>query len=151
MLKCSLMRFLFKKIPPKYFLLSQFALLFFGLLFLFYINYIINIQYKVSDKPFSQGPLTSAPKSFILTLDQPADNSLVFEDSLLISGKSGPNMEILIYSDTQDLVIKSKVDGTFSQSLSLSEGVNNIKVVAFDKEGNSREEKRTLYYSEERL
>lgn len=145
------MKFLLKKIPPKYFFLSQFAILFFGLLSIFIIHYIVNIQYKVSNNPFSQGPLTSLPKSFTLTLDQPFDNSLVFEDNLLISGKSNPNMKVLIYSDTLDLVVKTKSDGKFSQSLDLEEGVNNIKVVVFDEEGDSREESRTVYYSKEKI
>lgn len=145
------MRFLFKKIPPKHFFLSQIAILFFGLIFLFAIYYIVYIQYKVSDNSFSNGPVTSAPKSFILNLDQPADNSLVFNSELLISGKTGPSMDTLIYADTQNLVIKSKSDGSFSQSLNLEEGVNNIKVVVFDKEGDSREENRLVFYSKEKI
>lgn len=145
------MKLLLKKIPPKYFVLSQFALLFFGLIFLFGLHFLVNVQYKVSDNPFLAGPVTSKPKSFTLDLDQPMDDSLVFNQQILISGKTGPNMEVLISTQTQDLIIKSKTDGSFAQSFDLDEGVNNLKVVAFDKEGDSREESVSIYYSKEKI
>ncbi len=144
------MKFLFKKIPPKYFILSQIIIFLLSLIFLLGIHYIVNIQYKISDKPFSLGPVTSKPKSFTLNLDQ-GDDGLTYESQMLISGKTGPNMEILIFTNTDNLIIKSKIDGTFSTSLELEEGVNNIKVIVFDTMGDFREETRTVYYSEERI
>ena len=151
MLKLTLMKFLFKKIPPKYFLLSQIILLVFTLAFLFGIHYMVNIQYAASDKLFSLGPVTSKPKSFTLDLDQPTLDSLVFDNEILLSGKTGPNMEVLISTDTSNEVIKSKTDGTFSLSLGLKEGINNIKVVVIDSMGDSRQEERTVYYSKEKI
>lgn len=140
-----------KKISQKSFFLSHILILMIGLIFLFGLYYILNIQYKSSSDPFSNGPVTSKPKSFTLNLDQPADESLVFTSTILVSGKGGPNMEVLISTDSQDLVIEAKADGTFSQTLNLDEGVNNLKVVAFDSTGDTREADRLVYYSKEKL
>lgn len=140
-----------KKLPPKIFLFSQIVILIVGLALLFGLYYILNIQYKISENLFEAGPVTSAPKSFTLDLDQPSDDSLVFQSSILISGKTGANMDLLISTDSSDEIIQSKNDGTFSYTLSLDEGVNNIKVVVFDKDGDSRSIDRTVYYSKEKL
>lgn len=145
------MKVLFKKIPPKYFILSQFALLLFGLLFLLLIHFLVNIRYKYSPSYFYKGPVTTNPKSFTLDLTQPSDDLLTFDEQILVSGKTSPQMQVLISTDTYDLVIESKPDGTFSQSLDLEEGVNNLSVVVFDHKGDTREENRTIYYSKEKI
>ncbi len=140
-----------KKISQKHFIISHILILLFSLSFLFGLYYMLNLQYKKSSNLFLNGPVTSKPKSFTLTVSQPSDESLIFESSILISGKTGPNMEVLISTDTDDLVIETKSDGSFSQTLNLSEGVNNIKIVAFDITGNSRESDRIVYYSKEKI
>lgn len=145
------MKILFKKIAPKYFILSQFAILLFGFLFLLGIHFLVNIQYKDSGTPFSKGPVTAKPKSFTLDLTQPSDDSLTFSPQILVAGKTSLQMQVLISTDTQDIVIESKLDGTFSQSLDLKEGVNNLSVAVFDNKGDFREEKRVVYFSEEKI
>lgn len=142
---------MFKKIPPKYFILSQFAILLFGLLFLLALHFLVNTQYKDSPSSFSKGPVTTKPKSFTLDLTQPSDDLLTFDEQILIAGKTGPKMQILLSTQTQDVVIESKLDGTFSQSLDLKEGVNNLKVAVFDNKGDFREERRVVYYSKEKI
>ncbi len=140
-----------KKISTKSFLVSHILILILGLIFLFGLHYMMNIQYQKSSNLFLNGPVTSKPKSFTLTVNQPSDESLIFESSILVSGKTGPNMEVLISTDTDDLVIKTKSDGSFSQTLNLSEGVNNIKIVSFDITGDSKESDRIVYYSKEKI
>jgi len=140
-----------KKLSPKHFIISHTLILIAGLLFLFGLYYILNIQYRVSSNPFLYGPVTSKPKSFTLNLDQPADETLSFNSQVLVSGKTGANMEVLISTDSFDQVIETKSDGNFSLTLNLDERVNNLDVVAFDSTGDTREIKRTIYYSREKL
>ncbi len=140
-----------KKISLKHFIISHLLILITGLTFLGSLYYILNIQYKTSSNPFSSGPVTSKPKSFTLTLDQPADESLTFNPSILISGKTSPLLDVLILTDKDDQVIEARPDGSFSLTFTLNEGVNNIKVVAFDPTGDFREESRLVYYSKEKL
>lgn len=140
-----------KKISHRHFIIAHILILTIGLLFLFGLYYILNIQYKVSTSPFSNGPVTSKPKSFTLDLAQPADEVLLFKASVYLSGKTSPRLSVLISTDTQDLVLEAKSDGSFSTTLNLDEGINNIKVVVFDSTGDTRETERTVYYSKEKL
>ncbi len=92
-----------------------------------------------------------APKSLILDLDQPGDNLLTFQSSIIGSGKTAPAIDILISTDSNDLVIKSKIDGSFSTVLNLDESVNRITVAVFDATGDSRAAERTVYFSKEKI
>ena len=140
-----------KILSTKQFVLSLLIILTVGLLFLAGVYYIVNIQYLGSDKPFESGPVTTPPKSLRLDLSEPDDDSLTFQSSIIISGKTGPAKEILISTDTQDLVIKSKPDGSFSTVINLMEGVNQITAVVFDISGDFRSVERTVYYSKEKI
>ncbi len=151
MLKWTLSMKLKKKLSSKNFIVSHILILIVGLIFLGGLYYILNIQYKTSSDPFSAGPVTSKPKSFTLTLDQPADETLSYQVSILLSGKTSPRLQVLISTDTDDQVMESKSDGSFSVTLNLDEGVNNIKVAVFDLTGDIRETERLVYYSKEKL
>jgi len=140
-----------KKLPTKHFLFSQILILIIGLSLLAGLYYILNIQYQHSTDPFLNGPVTSLPKSLTLTLDQPADDSLNFDNSIIVSGKTAPVKQVLIFTDTQNVTIESKKDGSFSTVLNLDEGVNNISVAVFDATGDSRSSSRTVFYSKEKL
>lgn len=140
-----------KKLSKKHFILANLIILFAGLIFLGVLYYILNIQYERPKTLLSNGPLTSAPKSLLLSLEQPEDNSLIFTNSLVVSGKTASSKELLIYTDTNDLVIESKPDGSFSSRLDLDEGENRITVVVFDSTGESRSTERTVYYSKEKI
>lgn len=135
----------------KHFTFSISLILATGLLFLFGLYYILNIQYQKPKQLFLNGPVTSPLKSLILNLDQPDDDTLTFQSSILISGKTAPFSDVLISTDSDDLVIKSKPDGSFSTVLNLDEGLNNISAVVFDSGGDSRSVRRNVYYSKEKL
>lgn len=140
-----------KKLSHKQFFTSQILLLIFGLTFLFGLFYILNIQYQKSSDPFLNGPVTTPPKTLRLDLDHPDDESLIFQNSILVSGRTSPLKEVLVFTDSQDLVINSKKDGSFSLSLNLDEGENKITVVVFDPNGDFRSAERTVYYSKEKI
>lgn len=140
-----------KKISNSTFILSNIGILMAGLTFLFGLYYILNLQYPVSSKPFEKGLVTTAPKTLRLELEQPDNHALLFEPSVIVSGKTGPSLEVLIYSDTQNTVIKSKPDGSFSTVLNLFEGINQIFVNVFDATGDSKSDTRTVYYSKEKI
>lgn len=140
-----------KKLPAKHFILSQILILTAGLIFLGTLHYILNIQYQPSNRLFDKGPVTVAPKSLRLDLEQPESDIITFTSSVVISGKTGSKNTILISTDADDLVIKAKPDGSFTTDWTLEEGVNKITVVSFDSTGDSRTEERTVYYSKEKI
>ncbi len=139
-----------KKLTTKQFVVSHLTLLIFGLIFLGGLFYILNIQYS-SKKGFAQGPVTSTPKTLRIDLDQPDENSLFFDPQLTVSGTTGPNLEVLITTDSYDFVVKSDSTGKFSTSLNLDEGPNKITAVSFDTTGDSRSEERNVFYSKEKI
>lgn len=151
MLKCFNPMKLTKKLSTKQFFVSQALILLVGLIFLGGLYYILNIQYKRSDNPFSNGPVTSVPKTLRLDLNRPDDDSLSFQSSIIVSGQTAPLKEVLIFTDSGDLVITSKKDGSFSTILNLDEGVNKVTVVVFDNNGDTKIAERTVYYSKEKL
>src|SRR3989344_7078071 len=96
-----------QKIPTKYFVISQIIILIVGLLVLGWTHYIINIKNQpVNQVVFGKGPITTAPKTLRIDLSQPDDNTLTFNEDIIISGKTSPNMEVLILTRTSDFVIK---------------------------------------------
>lgn len=140
-----------KKISKKAFVFSNLIILIIGLIFLSGLYYILNIQYQSSQKPFESGPVTKAPKTLRLELNQPDNDTLSYLSSIIVSGKTSPFMDVLIYSASQNIVIKSKADGSFSTVFSLDEALNQITVVVFDITGDQKSDTRTVYYSKEKL
>lgn len=140
-----------KKISKKTFIFSNFLILALGLIFLAGLYYILNVQYQSSQNLFDQGPVTMAPKTLRLELNQPDNDLLYHQSSIIVSGKTSPLLDVLIYSDSQNQVIKSKGDGSFSTIFSLDEGVNQITVVVFDSSGDLKSDTRSVYYSKEKL
>ncbi len=140
-----------KKLSAKQFILSQALILTISLAFLAGLYYILNIQYQKPQGMFANGPVTTPPKTLRLDLDQPDDDSLTLTPSIVVSGQTAPAINVLISTNTNDLVIKSKTDGSFSTVLNLDEGVNRITAVIFDLTGDSKSTARTVYYSKEKI
>ncbi len=140
-----------KKLSSKHFFLSMFSILIISLAFLAGLYYILNIQYKKPQNLFSNGPVTTPPKTLRLDLDQPVDDSLVFQSSVIVAGQTAPGVNVLITTETNDSVIKSTAKGSFSTVLNLDTGANRITVVIFDTTGDSKSVTRTVYYSKEKI
>lgn len=141
-----------KKLTTKHFILAHTLILITALMFLAGLYYILNIEYQQPAKDsFSNGPVTTTPKTLRLDLDQPDQDSLSYSASIIVSGKTGPKKEVLISTDNNDLVIESNQDGSFSTILNLDEGINRIIAVVFDSTGDWRSSQRTIYYSKEKL
>ncbi len=142
-----------KKISTKHFIIFQLTIFILCLTFLGVLYFILNIQYQKPTNLYSSsgGPVTTPPKSLRIDLNQPDDNSLVYSSSIVVSGKTAPNLQVLISTDTKDLVINSTSTGEFSTVLQLDEGVNRITAVVFDQLGDFRSTDRLVFYSKEKI
>ena len=141
-----------KRLTRKQFMLSQILILAVGLFLIVTLYYLVNIQYRPTANPYSLGlTVTTPPKSLRMDLNQPDDDLLTFTKEVMVSGQTGPNMAVLISSQSQDLIVKSSTDGKFSTIFDLNAGVNEISVVVFDATGDTRSETRTVYFSEEKI
>lgn len=139
-----------QKLSPRVFFLSQAMILLLGLTFLWGLYYALYAP-NGSESSVAAGPVTTLPKSLRIDLDQPNDNLLTFQASVVVSGSTLPNLRVLISTESQDSVIESKKDGSFSTVINLTEGINNITAIAFDSTGENRSKERTIYYSKEKI
>lgn len=141
-----------QKISPKFFIISHILILLLAILFLGWLYYVLYWGQKPPTlSQLGEKLFTQKPKTILIDLDQPDEDSLVYDPSILISGKTTPNTDILIMSDGEDLIVRSKADGNFSVSLDLSEGVNKISAVVFETSGEARLSERLVFYSKEKL
>jgi hypothetical protein len=85
--------------------------------------------------------ITTAPtltpdqkKAQTASITSPLDNDVVFTSTIPFSGKSLPNTWITISSDTEDIIVKTREDGLFQQSINLIAGINKIVITTFDQQ-----------------
>lgn len=140
-----------KKISKKTFVFFNILILILGLTFLVGLYYILNIQYQNLQTPFEKGPVTTLPKILRLEVQQPDNDIASYQGSIIVSGKTSPFVDVLIYSDTQNISLKSQPDGSFSTVFNLDEGVNQITIAVFDATGDSKSDTRSVYYSKEKI
>lgn len=96
-------------------------------------------------------PVSSKPISFSLEINNPDDNLLSFDKSLIISGKTSPKATVIIWSDDLDTGFSVNPDGSFSKVVTLDPGLNILNITSFDSVGNSKSISKTVFYSEEKL
>ncbi len=141
-----------KKLSSKTFILTQLILVILGLGFIFFIYYKINIEYQpIRSRSLGNGPITTAPSSLTLDLSSPDEDLLTYQSSLIVSGATQPNIPVLISTGTQNAVVQSKIDGSFSTVINLTEGENKIKIAVFSSTGDQRVILKSVYYSKERI
>ena len=136
-----------KKLSTTTFFVSQIFILLVSLIFLSLLHYVVNVQYVKSNKYSLRGPVTTAPSILILEVTNPDDNLIIFDSPYLITGKASPKTVVLISSETEDMVVSAKTDGSFSINFPLTEGPNKITITAFNQKGEERSLERLVYYS----
>ena len=140
-----------KKLSNTTFFVSQIFILIFALIFLGVLHYVVNIQYVKSNKYALRGPVTTAPTILTLEITNPDDNLIIFDSPYLITGKASPKATILISSETEDMIVSAKTDGSFSINFPLIEGPNKISIIAFNQKGEERSIERIVYFSKEKI
>ena len=96
-------------------------------------------------------PVTQEPVSLTLNLSSPEDNLLGFTTELLVQGQTTSGAVVILSANDLDNVLEVGSGGTFSTTVKLQSGLNQVAVAAFDKVGNSKSENRTIYYSTEKI
>ena len=89
------------------------------------------------------------PTDFGLTIAKPAQDDVVTEASIAVTGITSPNSWVVISSEEEDFIIQSDEKGAFEQNVELTGGINYIIVSAFDDDGNSTNEIVRVIYSSE--
>lgn len=138
-------------LSTKQFIISHLVLLLLSLTFLGGMYYILNESDFKANLVRDYRPVTTKHLSFNFELSNPEDELLVFEKTVLVSGKTAPRATIIITSDIDTIATSANNLGEFSKVINLSKGLNNLTIVGFDESGNSKQEIRTIFYSEEKI
>lgn len=117
--------------------------------FFFFKSFHFNQSTSAVLKSFD--PITHQPISFDLEITNPDDQSLLFDKSLLVSGKTAPKAKVVISDDGDDNEVDADDNGNFSQQVALDLGFNQLTIVAFNEAGDSKQVVRTVYYSKDEL
>lgn len=139
-----------RQLSFKVFLISHLVIFLIGVLFISFCGWLL---YGGGDKLSSEkyNPVTREPISFNLEINNPVDNLLIFESSVVISGKTDPLSTVLITQNETTTGLEADSKGNFTQVITLTPGVNNISITAFDTQGSTKSVTRTIYYSEEKI
>lgn len=112
-----------------------------------------NIYGKTVDESNHESlPSTTLRISYInekpdLSVDSPADNQVINggDKKVTVSGKVNPKENMSLTINGQVIILKD--DGSFSQSIDINEGDNNIVIKAIDQVGNSAQVTRKVTYN----
>lgn len=123
-------------------------------IFIAYGIYTANKAVKETEtiKPISRDEAisSSAPEAsptLTLIVDEPEENSVISDKTATISGQTEPNTPVAILAENQEELVLSDGSGIFSSLVSLVSGLNEIKVIIIDKNGNQTEKTVQIIYS----
>ena len=95
-------------------------------------------------------PTPSAnPSAVYLNIDSPADESVVGNKVLTVSGKTVAGATVVILTSSSRDVVQPSQTGDFSTTINLDDGENFIQVISFGPDGLSSTVNRTVTYSTE--
>lgn len=92
-------------------------------------------------------PIPSPTPSFFLILTSPEDNSISAEETIEVSGSTVPGAIVVILYQEGEKILEADEEGEFSTEITLAGGANEIRVSAYDQEGNEAEKLLTVVYS----
>lgn len=137
-------------LSTKTFIISHIIILLSGLIFFGGLYYIL-YQEKFQHPQVNYNPVTKEPVSLFLEVTAPEDEVLVYEDNIIISGNTRPDVPVIISSQDNDAGLQASKQGEFNKVFELSPGANIVEITAFDTDGNSKTVSRSIYYSKEKI
>lgn len=109
----------------------------------------INASLKSNNKQVQSSPTPqpNAPKELKITLDKPENEDVVTNNSVTVSGLTKNLAWVAVSGENGDFILQADGSGVFQQEVDLNPGVNQIKVTAFDKDGNESATQVLVVYS----
>lgn len=103
------------------------------------------LQKKPTPTPASSATLL--PKHEV-TIDSPLPEAIETADSILISGSTSKESNVIIQGIVNDVVVTTNGDGKFAGKITLVEGKNDILITSYQG-STSATQKVTVYYTPE--
>ena len=119
----------------------------FGLIIAFGVWRINSSLNKQKPGPSATPSSINTVGEFKITLDTPADASVVTNTPIAVSGITKPLTWVVVSGESGDYILQSDEQGLFSQDADLSPGINQITITAFDATGSQSSQKVLVVYS----
>lgn len=113
----------------------------------FYIYQTTKTLSPSSIKTITLKPSPPSGPDVLLTVDNPADESVTSSRVISINGKTDPQATIIVTTDSLDTVISPTSTGAYSLTLTLAPGENKIVLMAVMP--NGQETQKNLTFSVE--
>ncbi len=94
-----------------------------------------------------QSPTLIPTPSLSLEIISPEDESIIEEEKITLEGKTAPESVVVVIYPEGENIVEADKEGNFETEITLVGGANEIKITAYDKEGNQVEKNLTLVYS----
>jgi hypothetical protein len=94
-------------------------------------------------------PTPTPDKTFFLTLESPANESVTTNKSIEVTGRTSPNATIVALTPTDQQVVTPSQSGTYSISTTIGDGANVIEITAIAPNGEEKSVSATVTYSTE--
>lgn len=88
----------------------------------------------------NQGPLS-------FSLDTPQTDMATTSPRLTVSGKTAPEGIVAILGNNEEVIAVAQKDGAFTTAITLVEGLNRLRFVAFNEDGEETTISRNVVYT----
>jgi hypothetical protein len=103
---------------------------------------------NITPTPVLEQPPTLIPVSSLsLEIISPEDESIIEEEKITLEGKTAPESVVVVIYPEGENIVEADKEGNFETEITLVGGANEIKITAYDEEGNQAEKNLTLVYS----
>ena len=103
---------------------------------------------NITPTPVLEQPPTLIPVSSLsLEIISPEDEIIIEEEKITLEGKTAPESVVVVIYPEGENIVEADEEGNFETEITLVGGANEIKVTAYDEEGNQAEKSLTLVYS----
>jgi hypothetical protein len=90
---------------------------------------------------------TTVNNIFSLSINSPEDNSISSEEKIEVNGVTAPKAIVVVLYPEGEKILEADEEGQFSTEITLAGGANEIKVSAYNQEGNEEQKILTVVYS----
>lgn len=87
--------------------------------------------------------------SLFVRVSEPADESLTTKRTLVVKGTTNPDNLVIVSTNLEDVEAKPTSEGTFTVSIDIDAGANEVITRAIASNGDSAQDIKTITYSTE--
>jgi len=88
-------------------------------------------------------------QALILAVNSPADGTLAVNNEILVTGITSPNTTVVIYTESDEVIVTSDANGKFESTVKLTSGINSLNIYAFGDDGSEKTVSLDIVYDQE--